>query len=146
MGWLKLETVIGGLAGAAVFAGIIWLVLAKGNQSAKKFKANNPNAATIWIIYQRFIGVNIKQVDGKKPKKFGYGLISSPGGIYLLPGNHVLKIEHGNADPKVNKDPEYRKQRVSEMSISVDQGKDYILQYNEQPGQYLLVEGKPEGK
>ncbi|MDR1766070.1 MAG: hypothetical protein LBR77_08305 [Lachnospiraceae bacterium] len=141
-----METILGGILFLAIFAGIFWFWLAAGNMSAKKFKNNNPDAATIWIIGQRYIGVDIRKVDGKKPKKFGYGLITSPGGIYLLPGSHVLYIEHGNMDPAVYKDPEYKKIKFSEMGIAVEAGKDYILEYNEHPGQYALVEGKPEGK
>jgi len=139
-------TFLGGLLIAAVFAGIVWLFIAMGNQSAKKFKKDHPEAATIWIMNQRFIGVNVKKVDGKKPKAFGYGTVSSPDGVYLLPGDHVLSLEHGNADPEVEKDPEYKKLKFSEMNVSVEAGKDYTLQFSEKPGQYALIEGKPKGE
>lgn len=141
---LDFETILLACVFIGIFVGIVWAVLAKGQKSAKKFKEENPNAATIWIMNERFIGVAVKKVDGMKPHAFGLGQVSKPDGIYLLPGNHVLSLEHGNANPAVNKTSEFKAQRYSDMNVSVEAGKDYILQYGEHPGNYTLVEGKPE--
>lgn len=139
-----------GVLGTALIIGIIvgvcWVVLKSQNKSAEKYKKENPNAATIWIVQQNYWGVKIKKVDGGKVNSFQNGVKDGSGGTYILPGDHVLTLEHAHADPDVNKQPEYKKQKVSTFKISVEPGKDYTLAFNEYPGQYSLVEGKPERK
>ncbi len=143
------EILLGILGAVLVFAVIIvvcWLLLKSGNKSAKKFKSENPNAATIWIIQQKFWGVKIKKADGNKVKSFENGINDGSGGTYILPGEHVLTLEHIHVVPAVNKDPEYKRQKISTMKVSLEPGADYTLQFDQQPGRYSLIKGKPEGK
>lgn len=142
--WVNIETVALALLGIAIFAGIVWFVIVTKNKAAEKFKQENPDAATIWIVGQRFIGVSIRKVDGVKAKTSSTGLVSQPSRTFIPHGEHVLTLEYGNADPAVNKTPEFKAQRFSEMKVSLEPNKDYTLLYNEQPGQYSLIEGKPE--
>ena len=141
------EILIGLLLAVVIVAGIVGvcLVLLKGgNKAAAKFKNENPNAATIWIFQEKFWGVKIKKADVNKVKSFQNGITDASGGTYILPGEHILTIEHFHADPAVNKSAEYKKQKVSEIKISVEHGRDYTLLFNQEPGQYSLIEGKQE--
>ncbi len=111
-----------------------------------KFKTDHPEAATIWIVRERFYGVNIKKSDGEKVKTFETGVRGTVAGVHILPGTHVLSLEHVHADPGVAKDPEFKKQRFSEIKVSLEPEKDYTLQYGEQPGNYSVIAGKPGEK
>ena len=127
--------------------GPAWFILTMVNKSAKKYKRNNPDAATIWIVDRPIngvvTGVYIKKVDGQKAKTFG---IANPHGAYILPGTHVLSLEHCDNERIMKKDAEYEKINKTDMSMTLEPGKDYTLEFNEHPGQYSLIEGKPEGK
>jgi len=146
----SLDELLFGVLGAglviAIVVAVCWLWLKSGNKAAAKFKSENPDTATIWIAQRKFWGVKIKKADGSRVKSFQNGMTDGSGGTYILPGEHVLTLEHIHADPAVNKNPEYKKQRISAMKVSLERGKDYILQFDQQPGVYSLVEGKPEGE
>lgn len=142
----SLDELFGGILGAvlvmAVIVGICWIALKSGNKSAKKFKTQNPDTATIWIVQEHFWGVKIKKSDGSKPKSFQNGIADGSGGTYILPGEHVLTLEHIHANPEIYKSAEFKKNRITELKVLLEPGKDYTLLYNELPGGYTLVEGK----
>jgi len=119
--------VLGAVLVMAIVVAVCWLLLKSGNRSAAKFKSENPDTATIWIAQRKFWGVKIQKADGNRVKSFQNGMTDGSGGTYILPGEHVLTLKHIHADPAVNKKPEYKKQRISTMKVSLVRGKEYTL-------------------
>ena len=140
--------VVGGILAAAAVIGVLvfvcLLILKSGNKAGKKFKEENPNTATVYIVNDRFFGVKIKRADGNKVVGFQNSIGDASGGTYLLPGEHILTLEHFHADPTINKDSDFKKQKISTMSVKLESGKEYTLLFNELPGGYELVDGVPE--
>ena len=137
-----------GTAGAVVFiagaAAVAWLLMKSGNKAAEKFRSENPDSATIWIVSRRNSGVSIKKTDGKKSACFQGGLADGSSRTYVLPGAHVLTVKYTHTDESVTKQPEYKKLRNSSMNVILEPRKDYTLLFNHRPGEYALAEGKPE--
>ena len=140
--------IFGGILAAAVVIGVLvfvcLLILKSGNKAGKKFKEENPNVATIYIVNEQYFGIKIKKADGNKVVGFQNSIGDASGGTYFIPGEHVLSLEHFHADPAVNKDSDFKKQKKSTMSVNLESGKEYTLLFSELPGGYKLVDGRPE--
>ena len=142
--------IVWGILGAGVLLAVIfflvWVFLKAGNKDAEKYRNENPEVATIWIVPERFWGAKIQKVDGNKAYRIEKGMTDGTTQTFVLPGEHVLTIQHFHADPNVNQDKQYKKQRVSQFKVEVQAGKEYSLLFSQKPGDYSLLAGKPEEK
>jgi len=141
------ETILFGMLFFVGFIGVVLFILIMTNNSAKKYKKKHPEAATVWITDRHIngvlTGVSIKKVDGQKAKAFG---MMAAHGVYVLPGTRILSLEHCDNYRIMKKDKEYLSQNKTEMTVTLEEGKDYTLEFNENPGQYSIIEGKPKAK
>ncbi len=149
MDWLQnpMYAVIG-VIGAGVFIGLVILIIKLGNNASEKkveaFKQENPNAATIFMVGEQYYAVKVAKVDGEKAMTYTPSIKSSSSLTYILPGEHTLTLVHQHADESYTKTAEYKKNKVSTMKVALEANKDYTINYGEAPGDYEIVQGKPD--
>lgn len=104
----------------------------------KKSIKNNPAAARIYSTVrlqpEKFEDSKIVKLNGKRPESFVY---SRTHGIYVLPGQHLLKIEYSVFTPDSGR---YNLQGATEMNVSVEPGCRYALICEENGKNYSLVD------
>lgn len=149
MNWLQnpMYAVVG-VIGAVVFFGLLVFIVKLFNNTSKKkveaFKQENPNIATIFMVGEQYYAVKLTKVDGEKAMTYTPSIKSSSSLTYILPGEHTLTLVHEHADESYTKSAAYKKNKISTMKVSLEASKDYTIHYSESPGDYEIVEGKPD--
>jgi hypothetical protein len=133
---------------AIIVVGVLIIVvigMAWGNyqdQQAAQFKENNPDVATIWLVGERHNRVWIEKVDGEKPYQ-------EKNGVYILPGDHVLSLDHARREEddrffRGNSRSKYRTTHFrTQMRVSLVAREQYTLMFGAAPGLYSLAEERP---
>lgn len=139
--------VVIGVIGAGVILVLLVLIVKLVNGNSKKkveaFKQENSNVATIFMVGKQYYAVKLTKVDGEKAMTYTPSIKSSSSLAYILPGEHTLTLVHEHADESYTKSDEYKKNKISTMKVSLEANKDYTINYTETPGDYEIVEGKP---
>lgn len=139
--------VVIGVIGAGVILVLLVLIVKLVNGNSKKkveaYKQENPNIATIFVVGEQYYAVKLTKVDGEKAMTYTPSIKSSSSVTYILPGEHTLTLVHEHEDESYTKSAEYKKNKISTMKVSLEANKDYTINYTETPGDYEIVEGKP---
>ncbi|RRD40438.1 hypothetical protein EII29_02885 [Leptotrichia sp. OH3620_COT-345] len=118
----------------------IFIFMKRKKENTQKWLLENPSASKIFVESKSFMensGLYIKNVDGQTPVTFYEG---RKGGIYLLPGNHIIEAMYSQTRPGIIYKRVTKTYGPVKTDVKVETGKTYKYFFDKKNKNFIFTE------